>query len=193
MKVCRQLAIGAVLIAACLWMVFYVGLFKKSYLEWRAAPNYQGWYQNYAHRHANSINWLLNEHPVIWGIAPTFPPEMVGENAPYNWEFVKANWPLLCWLGILYGGVWSGASALHLMDLMGEVSREEKKDKIRRKMRGESPAAVRTETAIEVQAEIRMQAAESGNWKSFSGGIVSACIGGVLTQAINVWLGLAKP
>ncbi len=61
-------------------MVFYAGLFKKSYLGWRAAPNYQGWYQDYAHKHANGINWLREEHPVVWGIAPTFPPEIVGEN-----------------------------------------------------------------------------------------------------------------
>ena len=42
LKALRQLVIGAVLIAVSLWMVFYAGLFKKSYLEWRAAPNHQG-------------------------------------------------------------------------------------------------------------------------------------------------------
>ncbi|MDQ1471694.1 MAG: hypothetical protein QOJ99_3174 [Bryobacterales bacterium] len=43
MKVLRQGLIGLVLIVGCLWTVFYAGLFKKSYLEWRAAPNNRVW------------------------------------------------------------------------------------------------------------------------------------------------------
>jgi hypothetical protein len=181
-----------VLIAGSLWMIFYAGLLKKSYLEWRAAPNHRGWFQNYAHRQADSINWLLQEHPVIFGIAPKFPPEMVGENPPLNWDFVKTNWPLLCWSGIFYGGLWSLASANQLLTLISEVSREEKKEKIRQKYRGVNGGTV-SGTSIDFKAEIAVQAAETGKWWSPSGTVVGGCIGAVLAQAINVWLGLAKP
>ena len=117
---------------------------------------------------------------------------MVGENPPWNWEFVRANWPLLCWLGIFYGGVWSGASGFHLMDLIGEVSREEKKEKIRRKYRGEHGGSA-SGTSIEFKTEIAVHAAETGKWWSPSGTVVGGSIGAVMAQAINVWLGLANP
>lgn len=191
-KVIRQGVIGAVLILVCLWMIFYAGLLKKSYRKASANPSPQTFYWQFATKHWPSIEWLGGQHPVIWRIAPPFPPEMTGPTT-FSWAFAKANWSLLCWLGIFYGGVWSMVSARHLLQLIGEVSREEKKDKIRRKMRGDRPTEMRAETTIEVHAEIRMQAAESGKWWSLNGAIVGGCIAAVLAQAINVWLRLAKP
>ena len=58
---------------------------------------------------------------------------------------------------------------------------------------GRDSAITREENILEIRSEVHMQASESGNWKSFSGGIVSACISGVLVQAFNVLIGLSKP
>lgn len=192
LKVVRQAVIGAVLIFSSLWMIFYAGLLKKSFVERQANPSSKSWYSRHADRHWPAIQWLGNEHPVIWHIAPLFPPDELTGRAPFTWSSVPANWLLLCWVVICYGGVWSLGSADHLLTLIGEVSREEKKEKLRRTMRGESPGGERSETSIHVLTEIQVQAAETGKWKSLTGAIVTSCIGAVLAQVIKVWLGLEK-
>lgn len=179
-------------VASSAWMVFWAGLLKKSYSEAQANP--RSFYSEIVRRLWPAIDWLGNKHPFIWRIAPMFPPESTGPGA-FTWSCVQANWRLACWLIIFYGGCWSWHSATLLRGLIHEVSMEEKKEKIRRTRRGERPGADRSETtSIDVRAEtIWVQAAETGKWWSVRGTIVGGCIGAVLAQAINVWLGLVKP
>ncbi|MFZ0592830.1 MAG: hypothetical protein WAM39_20385 [Bryobacteraceae bacterium] len=181
MKVLRQAAIGAVFMAASVWMTVYVGFLKRDYTEWSMHPHGNDYFTLQAIKRANSINWLLKEHEYVWAVAPYFPPYLWRQ--PFTWEFVRFNWLLLCWLGLFYGGMWSLGSAFHLADLIGEVSREEKKDRIRRKMRGQGGGDGGA-ASMEVQAEIRMQAAETGKWWSINGAIVGGSIAGIISGIV---------
>lgn len=168
----------------------YAGLLRRSYEEAKANPVPQNWYWQFAKLNFPAIRWLGNEHPLIWNVAPLVPPVAQRMDA---WAFVKANGSLLCWIGIFYGGVWSGSSASYLLKLIDEVSREEKKEKIRRVYVGGQRSGVLATTLIAFRADVELKAAESGKWWSPNGAIVGGCIAGVLAQVINVLLGFAKP
>jgi hypothetical protein len=186
MKVVRQAAIGLLLVGVSDWVTLYVGYLKLDYTEWSMHPRGNDYFTLQAKKHADSILWFLNEHEYVWAVAPYFPPYLWQQ--PFTWEFVRFNWPLLCWLGLAYGGVWQLGSASRLDDLISEVSRE--KGRIRRKMRGQGEGNGGT-ASIEVQTEIRIQATEIGKWRSLNGAIVGGSIAGLILGIVLKVLGMS--
>jgi hypothetical protein len=188
LKMLRLFVRGLVLIAVSLWMTFHVGCLKKTYFNWKADPkqNAQQVRDNW-----DSIRWLADEHPVIWEIAPSFPPTFLSlafprsgapSSTPFTWSLLTENWRLLPWLVLFYSGVWSLGAANLLFILDGEVRREKLKEQFRQ-AQGLGGTGGST-TSVNIRTEIAVRAAESGNLLSANGAVLGTALGTVLAELI---------
>ena len=185
--------VGAALFLCSGYMVLVPGHLKKVYEDWMMHPQHGSADEAYAARNWAQVEAFQNDHPILWELAPLFP--------PYGWHnqpvwftllFVKVNWRFLVYLVLLCGSAGMAISGYELQKLVDQLNHEDRLEKMRIKRRGgvAAPVASGVDTHIEIRNEIEVKASETGKWYSLNGAIVGGSVATILGTVVLKWLGV---
>jgi hypothetical protein len=179
--------VGGALVLLCIYML-YVGRLKKVYTDWNLNPRHGAAGEETAAALWPSIEVVQKDHPVLWEIAPYFPPYgWLDREAWFTWPFLQWNWRFLAWFVLFGSSARRCFSGYELMKLVEQLDHEDRLEALRRE-RGHVTAS--GPSLIEIRNQIQVRAAETGKWWGLNGAIVGGTIALILGTMILKWLGV---